>query len=161
MSLLLITAGSTFHIGAALAFQNTDFTAADFTSQDWTPIDGLTNLGTAGDSAELVTSNQIGSKRVRKGKGVRNSGTMEVVVDLNPSDPGQLAMIAAEKTRNSFAFKLAFDDAPSGGTPSTRLFTAFVMSAAEAYDEANSVMKLNFTLEVDSNFVRVPAAGGA
>jgi hypothetical protein len=158
--MLLVTAGSKLSIGAPKAFDGTDLLAADFTtgSPAWTEIGGTTNLGSAGDTSELITSNQISAARTRKAKGTRNAGSMAVVCDIDLTDPGQIAVIAAEKTRESYAFKLEFNDAPAGGTPSTRYFVAYVMSASEQLDEANSATKLNATLEIDSNIVRVPAA---
>ena len=158
MSLLFATAGTKLYIGGAKAFSGADLTASDFEGESWEEIGGVTNLGSAGDTSELITSNQIGIARTRKRKGTRNAGAMEVVMDLDYSDAGQLDLIAAEATKNSYAFRLVFNDAPSGGTPSERLFVAYVMSVSEQYDEANSIMKLNSTLEIDSNIVRVPAA---
>ncbi|MGV8831252.1 MAG: hypothetical protein ACOH2N_04680 [Devosia sp.] len=160
MSILLVTAKSKLSIGPALAFDNTDFIASDFTTgtPTYVLIGGTTNLGSAGDTSELITSNQIDAGRTRKAKGTRNAGSMAVICDIDIADAGQLALIAAEKSRESFSFMLEFNDAPSGGTPSIRYFSAFVMSTAEQYDEANSVMKLNATLEIDSNIVRVAAA---
>lgn len=161
MSHLFATAGAKLFIGPAKSFAGTDFVESDFTtgSPTYTEIQGTTNLGTLGDNAELITSNQIAVARTRKLKGVRNAGSMQVVCDLDYADPGQLAAIAAEKTDATYAFKLQFDDAPAGGTPSIRYFTALVMSASEQLDEANNAMKLNLTLEIDSNIVRVAAAG--
>lgn len=163
MSLLLTTADSKLFIGSAKAFGNADFVEGDFTDQSaaWVEINGLTNLGSAGDTSGLATSDQIGRSRTRKGKTVRNAGSMQVVADIDPADAGQLALIAAEKSKQTFAFKLEFPDAPEGGTPSTRLFVALVMSVSEQWDEASSVMKLNTTLEIDSNIVRVAAAPAA
>lgn len=160
MSILLVTAGSKLSIGAPKAYGNSDFLASDFTTgmPTYTPIAGTTNLGTTGDTSELITSNQIIIARTRKAKGVRNAGSMQVICDIDLTDAGQIALVAAEKTYQSFAFKLTFNDAPSGGTPSTRYFVGYVMSASEQYDEANSVMKLNATIEIDSNIVRVPAS---
>lgn len=158
MSGLFTTAGSTVHIGGAKAFAGTDFTASDFSSETWTQIKGVTNLGGVGDTSELVTSDHIESNRTRKGKGTRNAGAMELAIDLDYADAGQLAAIAAEKTKSSYGFKVTFNDAPAGGTPSERYFVAFVMSTREQFNEANSVMKLMVTLEVDSNVVRVAAA---
>lgn len=162
MSHLFATAGSKLFIGAAKAFNGTDFTASDFTSgsPSWTEIGGTTNLGGAGDTAQLITSQQVGSGRDRKLKGTRNAGSMQVVADLDYSDPGQLALVAAEKEKESYAFKMVFNDAPAGGTPSVRYFVAFVMSASEQFNDANSVTQLNTTLEIDSNIVRVAAGGG-
>ena len=158
MSKLFATAGSTLHIGGVLAFDGTDLTSSDFSGETWTQIKGVSDLGGVGDSSELISSAVIDSARVRNAKVTRNSGTMELIVDLDYADAGQLALIAAEKTRNSYAFKVTFNDAPSGGTPSERYFVAFVMSAREQYADANSPMKLNATLEIDSNVVRVAAA---
>lgn len=90
---------------------------------------------------------------------MKNAGSMQIVADLDYADVGQIALIAAEKAKESYAVKVEFNDAPSGGTPSIRYFAAFVMSAAEQFNEANSVMQLNATLEIDSNVVRVAAAG--
>lgn len=162
MSKTFATAGSKLDIGAAKAFNGTDFVASDFTSGTpvYTEIGGTTNLGSAGDTSELITSNHISEARTRKLKGTRNAGSMTVAMDLDYSDAGQLALIAAEKTKDTYAFRVTFNDAPVGGTPSVRYFVALVMSAAEQWDEANSVMKLNATLEIDSNIVRVAAAAG-
>lgn len=165
MSRLFATAGTKVSVGPAKAFTGTDFTATDFTtgSPTWTRVLGTTNIGSAGDTAELITSNQIDTgnpevSRTRKMKGSRNAGSMQLVCDLDYADPGQLALVAAEKTKESYAFKVEFNDAPVGGTPSVRYFVALVMSASEQLDEANNVMKLNATLEIDSNIVRVAAA---
>jgi len=162
MSHLFATAGTKLDIGAAKAFDGTDFVAADFTtgSPVWAEVGGTTNLGSAGDTSELITSGQIGISRVRKAKGLRNAGSMQVVVDLDYADPGQIAILAAEKSQDTYAFRVTFNDAPAGGTPSYRYFVALVMSAAEQFDEANNAMKLNVTLEIDSNIVRVAAAEG-
>ena len=159
MSNLFATAGSTIHIGgAAMPFSDTDFTSSDFSSVTWTEIKGTTNIGSAGDTSELITSNHVAVSRTRKLKGTRNAGSMELVCDLDYADAGQLALVAAEKTRDTYPIKITFNDAPSGGTPSERYFVALIMSATEQWDEANSVMKLNSTLEIDSNIVRVAAA---
>ena len=105
-----------------------------------------------------VTFDGIGDKRTRTLKGTRSAGTMEVVCGIDPADAGQLAVIAAEKTIHDYAFKLVLNDAPPAGTPSERYFIAKVMSQSEQFDQANNVMKLNFSLGVNSNIVRVAAA---
>jgi hypothetical protein len=160
MSHLFATAGSKLYIGAAKAFNDSSFIESDFTSGSpvWTEIGSVSNLGSAGDASELITFNAIGQERTRKLKGVRNAGSMEVVAGLDYADAGQIALIAAEKTEASYAFKIVFNDAPAGGTPSVRYFVALVMSATEQLNEANNVVELHATLEIDSNIVRVAAA---
>tara|TARA_R110002020_G_scaffold5179_4_gene21925 strand:- start:9534 stop:10013 length:480 start_codon:yes stop_codon:yes gene_type:complete len=158
MSKLFATAGSRLYIGGVKTFAGTDFVASDFSAESWVEVTGTTDLGALGDTAQLISSDQVNSGRTRKLKGTKNAGSMQVVADLDYSDAGQLALIAAEKTKDSYAFRLVFNDAPSGGTPSERLFTAYVMSASEQMGSANTVQQLQTTLEIDSNIARVAAA---
>lgn len=159
--MIFTTAGARLYIGPALAAKSSDFVRADFPAadaSDWTEIDETEGLGSAGDTSTEVAFDGINSGRTRRLKGTRNAGTMEVVCGLDMTDPGQIALIAAERTKYDFAFRLVLDDAPPGGTPSERLFVAQVGSAAEQYDTVNSVMKLNASLWINSNIVKVNAA---
>ncbi|MBN9347562.1 MAG: hypothetical protein J0I48_15430 [Devosia sp.] len=159
---LIPTNGAKIYIGEAKAFTGTDFVASDFTSGSpvWTEIKGSTNLGAIGGTKALITSEVIDSKYTRKAVGTRNSGGMQVVFDRNPADAGQIALIAANNANPalSHAFRIEFNDAPEGGTPSTRYFVAFVMSAEEQLNSANNQIALNSTLEIDGNVVPVAAA---
>lgn len=158
MGKMFSTANTKIFVGAAIADQSDDFDATDFASETWTEIGGTTNLGQIGDTAELITSNQITSGRTKKAKGTFNAGSMAIVCDLDPDDAGQTALIAAGAARSNYAFKIEFPDAPASGTPSTRYFIALVMGTPEVYEDANSTKKLNATLEVNSNIVKVAAA---
>lgn len=152
------TAGAKLYIGSALAAQSADFVASAFDGESWTQIKELESLGSFGDTSEEITFASIESQRMRRFKGLRSAGTMEVVCGIDYSDAGQIAALAAEKTDENYAFKLEFDDAPAGGTPSERYFVAMVGGASEQLDTANNVMKLNLSLWINSNVVRVNAA---
>uniref|UniRef100_A4WS96 Phage tail protein n=1 Tax=Cereibacter sphaeroides (strain ATCC 17025 / ATH 2.4.3) TaxID=349102 RepID=A4WS96_CERS5 len=152
------TNGAKLFIGGVLAAKAGDFVQADFASQEWAEVGELEGLGSIGDAAAEITFDSISGNRTRRLKGTRNAGTMEVVCGIDYQDPGQVALLAAEKTRHDHAFKLVLNDAPVGGTPSERYFVAAVGSAVEALDTANNVMKLNASLWVNSNVVRVNAA---
>lgn len=152
------TAGAKLYIGGVIADQNDDFVLADFDSETWTEIKELEALGSLGDAAEEISFSAIGSARTKRLKGPRNAPPMDVVCGIDYADAGQQAAIAAEKEIHNYAFKVEFNDAPEGGTPSERYFIAAVSSSNEAYDTANSVMKLNLSLWVNSNVVRVDAA---
>lgn len=158
MANLFAAAGAKLYIGGTKATSGTDLEAADFNGQSWTEIKGVSNLGSLGDTSELITHNPLATRRTRKLRGTRNAGSMQVVAGMDAADPGQLAVIAAEKTDFTYAFKLVFDDAPAGGTPSESYFVALVLSATREIGEANSVVTLNTTLEIDSNIVFVAAA---
>lgn len=152
-------AGTRLYIGGVLDDKDSNFVLANFGTQVWTEIGSLENLGTFGDQAETISVNFYGLERTKKFKGTRDAGIMEVVAGLDYSDAGQLAVLAAEKTDRNYAFRIVFDDAPEGGTPSERLFIALVTSATEVLDEANSVARLNFSLAINSNIVKVAATG--
>ncbi|MGR3494083.1 hypothetical protein [Citreimonas sp.] len=155
------TAGAKIHIGGELAAKSADFAIADFDAVTFTEIKEVESLGSFGDTAQEVAFDSIDSKRTRRLKGTRSAGTMEIVCGIDYADAGQLAAIAAEKTDKNYAFKVVFNDAPTGGTPSERYFIAQVGAASEQLDSANNVMKLNVSLWINSNIVRVAAAEAA
>ncbi|MGB5903498.1 MAG: hypothetical protein WBH00_11630 [Xanthobacteraceae bacterium] len=159
---IFATAGAKLYIGTALAAKNSDFVEADFSAITWKEITPMETIGSLGDTASEITFEGIGNARTQKLKGTRNAGNMECVAGIDYADEGQIAVLAAEKTPYDYAFKLVFNDAPSGvgATPSERKFVAKVMSAAEALDAANNVMKMNFTLAINSNIVRLNADDG-
>lgn len=155
--------GMKVFIGAAKSQKSTEFVVADFSGEVWTEVGEVEAAGSVGDTSEAVNFTALSDGRTRTLKGPRSAGTMEIVCGIDTADAGQQALIAAEKTIHDYAFKVVFNDAPAGGTPSERYFIAKVMSQSEQYDQANSVMKLNVTLGVNSNLVRVaaaPASGG-
>lgn len=155
--MIFATNGATIHIGGVIDVSSADLIEASFTGQTWTEIKETESLGTFGDTSSEITFDTINSNRTRRLKGTRNAGNLELVCGIDYADAGQLALIAAEKAKEDYAFKIVFNDAPPGGTPSERLFAAAVASAAEALDTANNVMKLNSTLWINSNIVRIAA----
>lgn len=156
--MLYVTAGMKIEIGGTHALKSADFVEGDFSAESWQEIKGHENLGQLGDSAEEVSWEGIREARTKRIKGTRNAPPMELIMAANYDDAGQQALIAAEKTDDNYAFQLTFDDAPDGGTASKRIFIATVASISEQYDTANNVIKLNATLWVNSNTVRVDAA---
>ncbi len=149
------TAGSKLYIGGVQPMG--EQTISSFTGQTWVEIKSTEGLGSVGDTSEAIAIQTIDDPRTRTIKGTRSAGVMEVVCALDSADPGQDAVVAAEKRPDDYAFKLVLNDAPAGGTASQRLFVGKVMSATEQFDQANSAMKLVFSIAVNSNIVRVDA----
>ena len=152
------TNGARLYIGGAVAQKTADWVKTDFTAQTWVEIGEIEGLGNLGDTADTIDFTSVSDSRKRLRKGSRSGGTMEIVCGIDAADPGQIALIAAEKSSSDFAFKLVLPDAPEGGTPSERYFVGLVLSQTEQFDKANSVMKLAASLAVNSNVVRVDAA---
>lgn len=160
---LFPVAGCRFYIGTALDDKATDFTEADFASVTWKAVDGWEQMGAFGDTAQVITTSLINRGRDVKQKGTRNAGQMQNVFALVPADEGQVALIAAEKTNLNYAFKVELNDKPATGTapaPSQRLFVGLVTSAQESGGEANTIQKLNASIEINSNIVHVAATSG-
>lgn len=162
MSDLYPVAGAQIYIGGVTATQAADFVAGDFSGETWVEIDGWETMGTIGDTAEVITTQLINRNRDTKQKGTRNAGSMENNFAIIPAAAGQVAAIAAEKTNSNYAFKIEFDDAPSGSspTPTTLYFIALVMSAQETGGGANTTRMFQVTKEINSNVVTVAAATG-
>lgn len=158
MAGIFATAGAKLFIGGALAPKSAPFVVGDFSGQSWIEVGWAENLGTFGDESSEITFDAIGEGRTQKLKGTRNAGNMSLVCGVDYEDEGQIALRNAEGLPNDFAFKVEFNDAPVGGTPSERYFIAKVMSASEQLDTANNVVRLNATLGINSNIVRVNAA---
>jgi len=154
------TNGAKLYIGGVLASKAADFILGDFSSVTWAEITETEGLGSVGDASAEITFDGVSAKRTRRLKGTRSAGVMEIVCGIDYADEGQVALLAAEKAAFDYAFKLVLNDAPAAGTPSERYFVAQVGSAVEAFDVANSVMKLNASLWVNSNIVKVDAAPG-
>ncbi len=164
MATLYPVAGCKIYIGAAMELPDDDMVAADFDDVTWTEITGWTQMGAFGDTAALITTQLIDQQRDIKQKGTRNAGQMQNVFAVKSTDPGQIALIAAEKTNNNYPFRIVLNDTPATGvspTPSERLFMGLVMSASEQGGGANTVQNLNATVEINSNIVKIAAATGA
>lgn len=144
---MVAIAGSTIAIGGVLAAKATDFVASDFSGQSWTLIDGWETMGALGDTAEVISTALINQGRMVKIKGTNDAGDMECSFVSYPSDPGQLALIAAQKSKSNYAFRVAHSDGV------TEYFIGMVGSRQRAGGGANDASKRNFTISVNSNIV--------
>lgn len=117
-------AGSRFYIGGALSPKNADFVAADFASVTFVEVDGWKTMGSYGDTAAEIVSSLINRGRDLKAKGTRNAGSMENVFSVVPGDAGQTALVAAEKSKNNFAFKIEHSDAAEPVTATVTISNA-------------------------------------
>lgn len=159
MADVYVTAGAKVYIGPAMAPGASDFVLADFETsppKSWVQIGMVETIGSFGDTAQSVTFNAVGRRRVIKKKGSRDAGQMDLVMGIDPSDTGQAALRAAEATDFDYAFKVEFNDktSASGAANSLRYFVGQVLTAAEQLDGADNIMKLNCSVGINSNVVR-------
>ncbi|MBN9335375.1 hypothetical protein [Devosia sp.] len=124
MGRMFSTAGTKYFIGGPIMVEGIDLNVSDFATQSWTEIGGTTNIGSIGDTAELISQNYINVARTMKMKGVRNAADVSLVCGFDPADEGQRAIRAAEKTDYNYAFKIEMNDKPLPKTATVTISTA-------------------------------------
>lgn len=114
MGQLYPVAGAHFDIGPAVTFvpEDEDLDATDFASTAWTEVKGWQTMGAIGDSATLISEDIINSGRTLKARGTKNAGSMQNSFIVQPTDAGQIALIAAANTAYNYPFRVRLNDAP-------------------------------------------------
>lgn len=148
-------AGTKVYIGPTTAAAD----AAAYAALTWVEIGLVESVGEVGDTAAQITWTGLGDNRVRKLKGARDAGDVSVLVAMNALDAGQVAAIAAEKTKFSYAIKIVYEDSVdnTNDTDSIDYFHAKVMSARKTVGSNGDVLKRTFVLAVDTALTEVPA----
>ncbi|MGJ3264874.1 MAG: phage tail tube protein [Salinarimonas sp.] len=134
--------------------------AAEFEADTYTAIKEVEDIGEFGDEAEEITFLSINDARVRKAKGARDAGALELVCAFDAADAGQVLMRSASASDAEFNFRVTLNDKPAGvgSTPSTFYFKALVSASKVGLGGANDIAKETFTLSISSGIVAVPAA---
>jgi len=159
MADLYAVAGAKFYIGnAAMAAPSTDVTESTFDSVSWVEVSDWQNMGAIGDAASEIATDLISRGRTVVQKGTKRSPAMQNLFAVNADDAGQIAIIAAANSNSNYPFKIVFDDAPEGGTPTVKYFIGLVMSSQEQGGGANTARMLSATVSPNTNIVTIPAA---
>lgn len=160
------TAGTKIYIGSAMDDSGRDLTSSDFTSQTWTEIGNVTNIGVLGDAVADVSTQEVGRARDVHQKGTANAQQQTITVNINSSDAGQIAFLAAAQptNKNNYAFRVVFPDAPATGSApkgSERLYIGLAMQAPENLGGPNQFAAMDFLIQPNSNIVKIPASAGS
>ncbi|WP_410824335.1 phage tail tube protein [Methylobacterium oryzisoli] len=123
----------------------------DYTSDTFTAIKGLTDIGEFGDENEEIRFSTIEDGRVHKLKGSADAGNWDVEVARDAADAGQIALRAAAKADGIYNFRVELAD----GTDF--YFRGNVMAAKNAFG-SNDVNKQKFTVGITSEILEVEAA---
>ena len=153
------TSGSKFYISTTAAASTVD-DVAGYEALTFTEVEEIEDLGNIGDVSTEVTGAAIGDSRIRKAKGARNAGTMNVICfDTVPLDAGQTALIAAEKTVSNYAFKIEFPP-PVTGTAEIQYFRGLVMSNELRLGTNDNIRRRAYNIGVNSAVTIDPATPG-
>lgn len=132
---------------------------ADFENEDWTEIKEVEDLGEWGAEGTEVTFISLADSHTRRRKGSIDSGTVELIVGRDPTDPGQTKARAAVEEWLPYSFKVELNDKPTAtGTPTIFYFRAPVMSARNQFGTADDITRTTFSLGIDGAILEDPAA---
>ena len=141
------SAGSTFALSASAPSAET---AAGFDALVYTVVGEVTSLGAVGQESSLITHMPVADRVVRKLKGSKNNGSMELsyALDLGGHQGQQLLKVAAESD-NAYSCRIVLQNG-------TKIyFRGLVMSAKREVGGVDSITSGSSTIEVTSNIVEV------
>jgi hypothetical protein len=140
------SAGTTVAISASLP---ATYDAAGFGALTFTTIGEITDAGEYGKEYNLVTHNPLADRKTYKRKGSYNNGSMTLQMGRVPDDAGQVLLLAAQDSDNSYSFEVTLQD----GT--VNYFTGQVMSYRTSIGSVDQITSASVTVEVDSDIVEV------
>ncbi|GGA64975.1 hypothetical protein [Pelagibacterium lentulum] len=165
MSQTFPVAGRKIYIGPVITAPTgpgAEFTANDFLAPndpEWTPIGKWQTAGALGGDQQTITTPYINEDWEDVQMGTKNPGVQQHTFGVVEGDPGQVAIYAAAGDKRLRQFLVEFPDAPENGTPSYRLFAAYVKEPAEQGGDANTAGMMQVELVRAKNMVRIAATG--
>lgn len=157
----LITSSKTkFSIGTTAAATD----ATTFGSDTYTQIGEVESFGAFGDEAEEIKFTSLGDGRVQKIAGVRDAGSVDLMLGYDATDAGQTALIAAFNANAGapYNFKVELNDALTAGAGphhgTTFYFKGVVLGNQFEPGSSKDVVKLRTKISITSAIVEVAAA---
>lgn len=140
------SAGSTFALSAAAPASET---GSAYDALTYTLVGEATNLASFGTESSLISHMPIADRVVRKLKGSKNNGTMEISYALDLSDQGQVLLKAAAESDNAYSIRIVLQN----GTKV--YFRGLVMSAKREVGGVDSITSGSSTIEITSNIIEI------
>jgi hypothetical protein len=137
-------AGTTLSISATIP-ETLDEAGYESTDIVWTPIGEVVSIGAHGRTYAPVTHMPLASRTVRKFKGSRDDGNIDVNLGRDSDDAGQILAKAALDSDNDYSFRIAF---PSGDM---EYFQGKVMNINNAADGADSIVGRTMSIAITAN----------
>ncbi len=96
----------------------------------------------------------MGSPHAELIKGIMRPRSMQIILAVDFEDPGQETLWRAARSRDGYWFRLRFSN-PGLARPPARQWFALVTAMEEAFDAANSAVKMLATLQLNSDVQRI------
>ena len=154
------TLGSKLFITSA-AMASTIDSEPEFFAQTWVEIGLIESFGEFGRVFEMVPFQAVADGRTYKLKGGFNDGNFQFTLGQDLTDAGQALLKAAAdaSSQDNYGFRIELNDPPSTlGGPTTFFFRGLAMSFRSVLGSANTVIRVNSMIEVNSAIINAPAA---
>lgn len=148
------TTGAKFYIGPTTPAVD----LAAYKALTYVEVTPIESIGEFGDEASVIEFTALGDARVRKRKGVRNAGDLQIVVAEDPLVTGQTNMIAAQATEFTYACKVELNNgADANDTDSLFFFHGLIASARLNVGAANEIIRRTFRVLIDTKIFEDPS----
>ena len=139
-------AGTTLSIGSTQTNALTDV---------YTAVGEVISIGDFGRMYDQVKYSALNDRNVKKHKGQRDDGEIEVELAYDPADSGQDKLLVALDVDSDYNFRVVMNDASDvSGSYGTQLhFKAKVVGGVRRYGDANNIIRLIVTLAVTSGSI--------
>lgn len=126
----------------------------------WVEVGNISNLGSyGGTNFNKIALEQIGSGYTKQIKGTQLAPAMDIVLNRDDTDAGQVAMRSASADRNSlYNFKVEENDIGTGLNPTRTIFKGRVYGWVTAGGGVNDVKRINTSIEIEPDTVIVTTA---
>ena len=131
---------------APATYDATGYAALTWTAGD---VGEVVNMGEFGSQYSLITQELLNSRIVKKFKGNVNYGSLQLELGRAPGDEGQIVLLAALASDNSYSFMVTLQD----GTK--QYFTGKVMSYTTNVGTSNQITAAACLVEIDRPIVEV------
>jgi hypothetical protein len=145
-------AGTKLYIGTSEAIPSPD---------DFIEVKNISNLGSfGGTNFNKIALESVGDGYTRQLKGTQLAPPMDVVLNRDDDDPGQVLMKAASADRNSlFWFKVEENDGPPTNiTPTYTRFQGRVYGWVTTGGGVNDLKRINTSIEIEPDTITTVGA---
>ena len=115
----------------------------------YTAVGEVEDAGEIGDTVSTQTFTALDDRRTRKFKTTYDAGDQSLTIGLDQDDAGQIAMSAALKADDSYAFKIDYGDG------FIDYYTGKVTKWSKSIGAADSITKRSATISIDSVVIEV------
>lgn len=152
-------AGSKFAVGTTAAIDESSSAAAitDFQNDTFRNVAEVETIPEFGDTINPVTFTALADQRVRKFKGSRDAGSVDITAAFKATDQGQKDMRDAldATTQDDHNFRVTLNDGTSGGSSTVMYFRGKVMSRRVGAPGVDEMVRVTFSVALNTAIYQV------